>query len=101
VWDGAEKLGENLRIDGAASVKFAILPRTGKEGLNDLLAKRPANKRADTLARLIGSADVKLPRRPAKGAGKTTTGFRFFDSDGRPACPMPHCTRCGTAQPRP
>jgi P4 family phage/plasmid primase-like protien len=79
VWDGADKLGENLRLDGASSVKYALLPRVEKEGLDDFLAKRPEDKRADTLLRLVEGAEEKLPRRPAKGAGKPSTGSKFFD----------------------
>jgi P4 family phage/plasmid primase-like protien len=79
VWDGAEALSENLRFDGATLVKYAVLPRVEKEGLDDFLAKRPENKRASTLQRLIESAEVKLPRQPAKSAGKPKK--KFFDDE--------------------
>jgi Domain of unknown function (DUF3854) len=66
VWDAAAKLTEALRLAGATSIKFAELPTTGTDGLDDWLAHQPHAERAEMLARLIDGANGKLPRKPAK-----------------------------------
>jgi P4 family phage/plasmid primase-like protien len=79
VYDGAAQLQDVLDLVGATSVKFALLPTSGGDGLDDLLARYPADKRPGMLGRLIEKAEPRLPRRPAKDAGKPKPAF--FDDD--------------------
>jgi putative DNA primase/helicase len=79
VHDAADRLQENLILDGAASVKWAMIPTKAKDGLDDFLAIRPDSERESTLVRLLERAG-KLPRKPA-GKLKKTLGSsgKFFD----------------------
>ena len=77
VYDAARKLVSALETDGVASVKFVTLPTGGKDGLDDLLGRRPHEKRAATLARLLASAGDPPKRAPAKEA----KGARGEDHD--------------------
>jgi P4 family phage/plasmid primase-like protien len=88
VYDAGLKLAEALKAEGARSVKFARVPGGQKSGLDDVLGKRPADRRAAYLARLVESADTKpADRAPAKRAKPTDDGPKegpevFFDASG-------------------
>lgn len=64
-------LAEALAMEGAEKIRFGRLPASGKAGLDDVLAGRPAGKRADYLARIISGAKAKpadkAPRAKRKG----------------------------------
>lgn len=64
VWMAAKRFGVALRAEGAAEVRYVLVPGGAKAGLDDVLAKRPADRRSDYLARLLEQASVKLPARP-------------------------------------
>ncbi|MCF6745335.1 hypothetical protein E9529_13870 [Blastococcus sp. KM273128] len=64
VWTAAEKFGHALALEDAVSVRFAVLPTSGKAGLDDWLGKRSPEKRADYLERLIDDAKGNLPTKP-------------------------------------
>jgi putative DNA primase/helicase len=78
VWDAAACLKESLEVEGAESVSFAYLAGAkDTEGLDDVLGRRPEDKRAPYLERLAGLARKTLPKRPA--AAKKS---KYFDSSG-------------------
>ncbi|QBZ73543.1 DNA primase [Streptomyces phage Mischief19] len=64
VYKAAEVLAKQLRLGGAKTVQWVSTPGTGKEGLDDVLVKVDADKRADALRRWLAAAEAKLPRRP-------------------------------------
>lgn len=72
VYGAGMGLAQALAIEGAKTVKFTRLPATGKAGLDDVLAARPALKRADYLERIISGAKAKpadkAPRAKRKGS---------------------------------
>ena len=64
VWEAASRLSKHLQlISGAATVKFIVLPGE-KQGLDDVLARTPEDGRPELMARLITTAEAKLPRKP-------------------------------------
>jgi hypothetical protein len=67
VYEAGLGLAEALAMEGATKVTFGRLPGGGKSGLDDVLGARPAQRRADYLARIIDKA------RP-KPADKKPTG---------------------------
>lgn len=70
VHKAATDLAEKLDLSGASAVKFVRTTARGSDGLDDVLAKVPEDKRADYLALWIGKALPKLPKAPAKKEGK-------------------------------
>lgn len=77
VYDAAAKLKETLELEGAGEIKFVLLPGVGDEGVDDVLAARPADTRTTYLERLVEKAVDKLPRPPKRGKGN-----RYFGIDG-------------------
>jgi hypothetical protein len=77
VYGAGMGLTEALAMEGAEKVLFARLPGGGKSGLDDILASRPADRRASYLVRLIGGAKPKpadrVPKARKKG-GPMPTG---------------------------
>lgn len=69
VYDAAIRLKEALEFEDASSVKFARIPGGKKAGLDDVLSKRPEDKRGQYLARILESAKTK----PADKAPKEKT----------------------------
>jgi hypothetical protein len=82
VYRAGAEMADALRMEGATEVTFTRLPSAGKSGLDDILGKRPADRRATYLARLIKGAKPKpadkIPARK-KGPGKEPEG-----AEGRP-----------------
>lgn len=66
VHDAAKALKNALELEGVRSVKFVPPPGRGKDGIDDVLARRPADTRAAFLTRLIAKAADKLGRPPSK-----------------------------------
>lgn len=64
VWDATDKLGKAAKIQGAASVRYVILPTAGTAGLDDLLARTAPDRRARVLENLLAEAVTKLPGKP-------------------------------------
>lgn len=69
VWAAAEQMTKRLTRHGAKSVAYVSTTGTGKEGVDDVLAALPTEKRASSLRMWLSQATTKLPRRPkAKAA---------------------------------
>lgn len=66
-------LAEALATEGAASVKFARLPASGKAGLDDVLAGRAPDRRAGYLARVIDGAKPRPADARPRAKKKTQT----------------------------
>lgn len=67
VWEAATGLKEALEAEGASSVRFASLAGArSKEGLDDVLGRRDADKRTPYLRRICDAAKKSLGRPPAK-----------------------------------
>lgn len=64
VWLAAEELTKRLKRHGAKSVAYVATTGTGKEGVDDVLAALPEEKRAPSLRMWLSQAATKLPRRP-------------------------------------
>lgn len=80
VYDAAESLNTQLTVNGAKSVKFLKVPGSKKTGLDDYIARRPADNRFEPLASLIGLATpfAKL-RKPPRVSSALSTGGDTFD----------------------
>jgi hypothetical protein len=81
VYEAGLGLAEALAMEGATKVTFGRLPGGGKSGLDDVLGGRPANRRADYLARIIERAKPKPA--DAKPTGKKKERDKPKASDGR------------------
>lgn len=84
VWKAAERHMNNARANGAASVRFIILPGTGSEGLDDYLAKFGREDRAFILGNLLDQAVAKLPKEPKRTAKVDPDDLAKIDAKGRP-----------------
>lgn len=78
VYQAGIGLADALAMEGAESVKFARLPGGSTDGLDDILASRPANRRGVFLDRLIKAAKPKpadkVPSRKKKPGGGAPDG---------------------------
>jgi hypothetical protein len=78
VYSAGIGLTEALAMEGADKVLFSRLPGGGKSGLDDILASRPADRRALFMARLIEGAKAKpadrVPKARKKGGTVPTGG---------------------------
>ena len=82
VWDAATALAASLTTEFLVEqVLFVLSTRSGKEGLDDLLAGHPEDKRQKILLKLIETANPdKLPgKAPRKPPERIATAQRFFD----------------------
>lgn len=70
VHDAARGLMAALELEGARTVKFVPPPGSTKEGIDDVLARRPEDTRARYLVRLLAKASEKIGRSPAKRKDK-------------------------------
>lgn len=69
VWLAAEKFTKLAKRSGAKSVRYVGTTGTGKQGVDDVLAALPEDKRAPSLRTWLATAAEKLGRRPkAKAA---------------------------------
>lgn len=76
VYDGIAGLLEALDAEEARSVRVAkLLGGTEKDGLDDLLGRRPEATRARLLARLVDKATDRLPKAPPKRKSEFFDGF--------------------------
>lgn len=66
VHDAAKALKNALELEGVRTIKFVPPPGRGKDGIDDVLARRPTDTRAAFLSRLIAKAADKLGRPPSK-----------------------------------
>lgn len=82
VHQAATEFAEALGLNGASSVRFVRTTARGKDGLDDVLAKVPEDKRAQYLELWIGKALDKLPKAPAKAPDNPffdkSTGFQVL-----------------------
>lgn len=81
VYEAGTGLADALAMEGAKTVKFGRLPGgASKSGLDDILAARPADRRADYLARVLSGAKPKpadaRPKRKKTGNAPTPEGDR-------------------------
>ena len=80
VWTAAERFTLALNAEGAASVRYVLLPAAGTAGLDDLLGSRAPERRAPFLARLVDQAKTRLggtggiPKPKAKAADTADLG---------------------------
>jgi P4 family phage/plasmid primase-like protien len=81
VYEAGVRLAEALKPEGCGEIKWLRLPAGKSAGLDDVLAKRAPEHRAEYLAALISDAKDKiadkLPR--AKKKVKTGPGAEYFD----------------------
>lgn len=64
VWVAAEQLTKQLKRHGAVSVHYVATTGTGKEGVDDVLAGFPEDRRAHMLRTWLAAAADKLPKKP-------------------------------------
>lgn len=81
VYEAGTGLADALAMEGAKTVKFGRLPGgASKSGLDDILASRPAERRADYLARVLTGAKPKpadaRPKRKKGGNAPAPGGDR-------------------------
>lgn len=72
VYAAAEQFTKQLKLNGAKSVAYVATTGTGKQGVDDVLAATPEERRGHSLKLWLANAPVKLPRRP-KAKRPTTT----------------------------
>lgn len=64
VWLAAEQLTKKLKRHGASSVRYVLTTGDGKEGVDDVLAQLPGDRRADMLRTWLAAAEPRLPKKP-------------------------------------
>uniref|UniRef100_A0AAU7GZA7 DNA primase n=1 Tax=Streptomyces phage Geonosis TaxID=3158856 RepID=A0AAU7GZA7_9CAUD len=64
VWVAAEQFTKQLKRHGAKSVAYVATTGTGNEGVDDVLAGFPEDKRGHMLKTWLSQAAPKLPRKP-------------------------------------
>ena len=79
VWTAANRLKEALIPEGATSVEFVNVPAAGTAALDDVLARRPEDKRSPYVTRLLKTGKANLGAAP-----KAKPRRRKTDADGRP-----------------
>lgn len=79
VYEAGMGLAEALTMEGASKVTFGRLPGGSKSGLDDVLGARPADRRADYLARVIEKARPKPADTKPTGKKKTREAPRADD----------------------
>lgn len=96
VYAAAEAFTEKLKLSGAETVYYVVTTGDGKQGLDDVLAALPADKRADSLRRWMQLATDKLPRRPrakkptAEEARDGADGSKYFRERSKPLAFQPY-----------
>jgi hypothetical protein len=80
VYDAAERLALSLSTIGAKTVKFLKVPGSKTIGLDDFIARRPADNRSEPLATMIASAiTFTKMRKPPRTSTALSTGGDTFD----------------------
>lgn len=87
VWAAADAMTKQLRLHGARAVQYVSTTGSGKEGVDDVLAGFPAERRAHMMRLWLANAPAKLPKRPrarkpkatAEGSGDPAALFRIRD----------------------
>jgi putative DNA primase/helicase len=74
VYDAVCGLLDALDAEGATAT-VARLPATGKDGLDDVLGRRPEGRRTSYLVRVAEAATRRMPKRPPLGS-------QFFEANG-------------------
>ncbi len=64
VWAAAEQLTKQLKRHGAKSVAYVATTGTGNEGVDDVLAGFPEDRRGHMLKTWLSQAAPKLPKKP-------------------------------------
>ena len=64
VWVAAEQLTKQLKRYGAKSVSYVLTTGTGKEGVDDVLAGFPEDRRGHMMRTWLSAAAAKLPKKP-------------------------------------
>lgn len=64
VWTAAETVMKDMQSSGAEAVHIVRTTGRGKEGVDDVLARTPEDKRAEALRTWLASAPAKLPKKP-------------------------------------
>ncbi len=64
VYAAAEQFTKRLKLHGAKSVAYVATTGSGKDGVDDVLAAMPEERRASALRTWLANAPVKLPKRP-------------------------------------
>lgn len=64
VYAAAELMTKQMKLHGAKSVAYVVTTGTGKEGVDDVLAGLPEERRGHMLKTWLANAPVKLPKRP-------------------------------------
>lgn len=88
VWDAADELKGALEQEDVASVRFAVVKGAGtKDGLDDVLTKRPGDMRTAFVEKLAAKALPSLGRRPKDGPRKAAK-VEPPDTGGRVGVPV-------------
>lgn len=74
VWAAAEAITRQLNLNGAASVAYVATTGSDKEGVDDVLAALPEDRRAKSLRTWLSLAPAKLPKRPKSKRPTTADG---------------------------
>lgn len=72
VWAAAEAMTKQLKLHGARAVQYVSTTGSGKEGVDDVLAGFPAERRAHMMRLWLANAPAKLPKRPRARKPKAT-----------------------------
>jgi putative DNA primase/helicase len=88
VWLAAEKFTKLAKRSGAKSVRYVGTTGTGKQGVDDVLAALPEDKRGHSLRTWLATAADKLGRRPKAKAAEmdetdTEAATLFVKIDGK------------------
>lgn len=85
VYEAGVALGEDLRVHGAVLVRFAAVPGRGKEGLDDVLAKRSPAVRSKLIEIMLTDARVRpAERRPSAKAAAQAAKAQREEADPGP-----------------
>ncbi len=80
VFDAAESLNTQLSTNGSKSVKYVKVPGSKTTGLDDYLASRRADNRAEPLAKMVSDATAfKKLHKPRASSALSTGGDDRFD----------------------
>jgi putative DNA primase/helicase len=94
VWTAASDLTKQLKRHGATDVRYVFTTGTGKQGVDDVLAAIPAERRPDNLRRWLEQAESKLPRKPRakrpKASDVDEAAAKYFGTRDKPLVFKPY-----------